>query len=55
MTCRCAERRAAMKRAYDAKARGDLETMRKELRFIAQSSLEDMQAAVGMRRVERSE
>jgi hypothetical protein len=35
-----------MKRAYDAKACGDLEAMRTELRFIAQSSLEDMKAAI---------
>ncbi|WP_375764110.1 hypothetical protein ACE10X_06990 [Bradyrhizobium sp. Pha-3] len=47
MTCRCAERREAMKRAWDAKERGDMEAMKLELQFIARSSIEDVRAAAG--------
>lgn len=36
-----------MKRAWEAKERGDMEAMKRELRFIAQSSIEDAKAALG--------
>jgi len=49
MTCRCAERRDAMKRAREAKDRGDMDTLKRELRFIAQSSIEDMRAALALK------
>lgn len=46
MTCRCGERREAMKRAWEARARGDLDALKHELRFIAQSSIDDMKSAL---------
>lgn len=46
MKCRCAERREALKRAWEAKERGDMEAMKRELQFVAKSSLEDVKAAV---------
>lgn len=42
MTCRCEERRAAIKRIHEARLRGDMDAVHQEMRFIAQSSIEDM-------------
>lgn len=46
MTCRCAERREAIKRAREAQERGDMEAMKLALQFIAKSSIEDIRSMV---------